>query len=95
VERQVRKQEAQEGERCPEANRRPGKHPGVALTSERQEGYRPEKSELVLRVRDFPISSGDLVVRGRPGTFYFPIMTSIVVSVVLTLLLWLVSALKR
>jgi len=30
---------------------------------------------------------GDIVVRRGPGTFYFPIVTSIVVSVLLTLLL--------
>jgi len=38
---------------------------------------------------------GDLVVR-RPGmTIYLPLATSIVVSVVLTALLWLVSWLRR
>jgi len=38
---------------------------------------------------------GDIVV-SRPGfTFVFPVVTSIVLSVLLTLLLWVVSALRR
>jgi uncharacterized protein YndB with AHSA1/START domain len=45
----VRLPEAQEGERCPEANRRSGKHPEVALTSERQEGYRSRDWNWSLR----------------------------------------------
>lgn len=32
---------------------------------------------------------GDLVVERGPVTFYFPIVTSLVISVVLTLLFWL------
>ena len=32
---------------------------------------------------------GDLVYRGKNTTVYFPIVTSIVLSVVLTLVLWL------
>ncbi|PWG61245.1 DUF2905 domain-containing protein [Sediminicurvatus halobius] len=31
---------------------------------------------------------GDILVRREGFTFYFPIMTSIIVSVVLTLILW-------
>jgi Protein of unknown function (DUF2905) len=38
---------------------------------------------------------GDIVYRGRHGTFYFPIVTSIVLSVALTLLLWIVNAFRR
>jgi hypothetical protein len=38
---------------------------------------------------------GDIVVRGKNTTFYFPIMTSIVLSVVLTLVLWLVNRIRR
>lgn len=32
---------------------------------------------------------GDLVWRGKNGAFYFPLMTSILLSVILTLVLWL------
>ncbi len=32
---------------------------------------------------------GDIVVERGPVTFYFPIVTSIIISVVLTLLFWL------
>lgn len=31
---------------------------------------------------------GDIVVRGKHTVFYFPIVTSVLLSVVLTLLLW-------
>jgi hypothetical protein len=34
---------------------------------------------------------GDLVVRGKNTTFYFPIVTCLIVSVVLTVLSWLFS----
>jgi hypothetical protein len=34
---------------------------------------------------------GDIVVRGRNTTFYFPIVTCLIVSLVLTLLSWLFS----
>jgi hypothetical protein len=33
---------------------------------------------------------GDIVIRGKNSTFYFPLMTSILLSVVLSLVLWLV-----
>ena len=38
---------------------------------------------------------GDILHRGEHSTFYFPITTSILVSVVLSLLLWLLSQLRR
>lgn len=38
---------------------------------------------------------GDIVYQGRNTTFYFPIVTCLVLSVALTLLLWLVSLLRR
>ncbi len=38
---------------------------------------------------------GDIVHKGEHTTFYFPIMTSIVLSVGLSLLLWLLSRLRR
>ena len=34
---------------------------------------------------------GDIVIRRESFTLYFPLMTSIIVSVVLSLLLWLFS----
>jgi formate hydrogenlyase subunit 3/multisubunit Na+/H+ antiporter MnhD subunit len=47
---------------------------------------------LPLRLGRLP---GDIVYHGRNTTIYFPIVTSIVISLGLTLLLWLVSALRR
>jgi preprotein translocase subunit SecY len=38
---------------------------------------------------------GDIIVRGKNTTFYFPLMTSIVLSVILTLVLWLVNRMWR
>ena len=38
---------------------------------------------------------GDIVVRGKNTTFYFPLMTSIVLSVVLSLVLWLVNRMRH
>ena len=38
---------------------------------------------------------GDIIYRGRHTTFYFPIATSILLSVVLSLLLYLVTRARR
>jgi Protein of unknown function (DUF2905) len=38
---------------------------------------------------------GDISHRGRHGSFYFPVMTCIVVSVALTLIFWIVNLLRR
>lgn len=38
---------------------------------------------------------GDIVHKGQHGTFYFPLTTSILLSVGLSLLLWLLSRLRR
>ena len=38
---------------------------------------------------------GDIVHKGEHTTFYFPIMTSILLSVGLTLLFWLLGRLRR
>ncbi|HXN71759.1 MAG TPA: DUF2905 domain-containing protein [Candidatus Acidoferrales bacterium] len=38
---------------------------------------------------------GDIVLQGRNSSFYFPIVTCIVVSVVLTLLMWIVNFFRR
>ena len=42
--------------------------------------------KLPLRLGRLP---GDIYVRGKSTTFYFPIVTCLIVSVVLTLVLWL------
>ena len=34
---------------------------------------------------------GDIYYRGRNTTFYFPIVTCVVVSVVLSLIMWLIN----
>jgi ABC-type tungstate transport system substrate-binding protein len=47
---------------------------------------------LPLRLGRLP---GDIAIHGRRGSFYFPLMTSIIVSVVLTLVLWLVAWLRK
>ena len=47
---------------------------------------------LPLRLGRLP---GDIVYHGRNTPIYFPIVTSIVLSVGLTLILWLVSVLRR
>ena len=38
---------------------------------------------------------GDISYRGRNGSFYFPIVTSIVLSVALSLVMWIVSYFRR
>jgi hypothetical protein len=38
---------------------------------------------------------GDILYRGKNTTFYFPLATSILVSVVLSLVLFLISRLRR
>lgn len=38
---------------------------------------------------------GDMVYRGKHTTFYFPLATSILLSVVLTLVLWLVGRIRH
>lgn len=39
--------------------------------------------------------SGDIAYRGKNVSFYFPIVTSLIVSVALTLLLWLINWITR
>lgn len=48
--------------------------------------------KLPFRVGRLP---GDIVHRGKNTTLYFPIVTSILLSVGLTLLLWLITRLRR
>jgi hypothetical protein len=38
---------------------------------------------------------GDIVVRGERSTFYFPLATCVVLSVVLSLVMWLVQRVGR
>ena len=38
---------------------------------------------------------GDIIYKGKHGTFYFPIVTCLVVSALLTLILWVVSLLGK
>ena len=38
---------------------------------------------------------GDITHRGEHTTFYFPIVTSLVISIVLSILFWLFSNLRR
>jgi hypothetical protein len=44
--------------------------------------------KMPLRLGHLP---GDIAYHGRHGSFYFPIVTCIVVSVALTLILWIVN----
>jgi hypothetical protein len=47
---------------------------------------------LPLRLGRLP---GDIAYQGKHGSFYFPVMTCILLSVAVTLILWLVQWLKR
>ena len=38
---------------------------------------------------------GDISYHGRHGTFYFPIVTCVILSVVLTAILWIVGTIRR
>ena len=49
-------------------------------------------ARLPLRLGRLP---GDISYRGRSGSFYFPIVTCIVLSVALTLVLWIVNYFRR
>jgi len=49
-------------------------------------------SKLPFRLGRLP---GDIMVQGKNSTFYFPIVTCLVLSLILTLLSWLFSSLKR
>ena len=48
--------------------------------------------KLPFRLGHFP---GDIAIEGKHGSFYFPIATCIVLSVALTLLLWIVNFFRR
>ena len=38
---------------------------------------------------------GDIAVEGKRGSFYFPIVTCILLSIVLTLVMWIISSFRR
>jgi uncharacterized membrane protein required for colicin V production len=48
--------------------------------------------KLPFRIGHLP---GDIMHRGERTTFYFPITTSIVVSIVLSLIFWILSQFRR
>jgi hypothetical protein len=52
---------------------------------------------LLLGRSNFPLGRlpGDIVYRGKNTTFYFPLATSILISVVLSLLLYVISRFRR
>ena len=47
---------------------------------------------LPLRLGRLP---GDIIHRGEHGTFYFPIVSCLVISVAVSLILWLVNHFRR
>lgn len=47
---------------------------------------------LPLRLGRLP---GDISYRGRSGSFYFPIVTCIILSVALTLIMWIINFFRR
>jgi len=49
-------------------------------------------SRLPFRLGRLP---GDILVQGKGSTFYFPVVTCLVLSLVLTLLSWLFSSFRR
>jgi hypothetical protein len=49
-------------------------------------------AKLPYRIGRLP---GDIVIQGRNGNFYFPIVTCIVVSVLFTLLMWILNLFRR
>jgi ABC-type tungstate transport system substrate-binding protein len=38
---------------------------------------------------------GDIAIEGKHGSFYFPVVTCILLSVVLTLVMWLISLFRK
>jgi hypothetical protein len=49
-------------------------------------------ARLPLRLGRLP---GDIVYRGRNGSFYFPIVTCILISVALSLVSWIIGLFRR
>lgn len=55
-------------------------------------GFLLAGAKLPLRLGRLP---GDIAYQGRHTTFYFPIVTCILLSIVLTLFFWIVGAFRR
>jgi hypothetical protein len=49
-------------------------------------------SRLPFRLGRWP---GDIAYQGRHGSFYFPVVTCILISLALTLLLWVINLFRR
>lgn len=49
-------------------------------------------ARLPLRLGHLP---GDIAIEGRRGSFYFPVVTCLLVSVALTLIFWLLAWFRR
>jgi Protein of unknown function (DUF2905) len=49
-------------------------------------------ARLPLRLGRLP---GDIAYQGKHGAFYFPVVTCLVLSLVLTLLFWIVNLFRR
>jgi hypothetical protein len=49
-------------------------------------------ARLPFRIGRLP---GDIAIQGKRGSFYFPIVTCILLSVVLSLVMWLISGFRR
>jgi Protein of unknown function (DUF2905) len=49
-------------------------------------------ARLPLRLGRLP---GDIAVTGRRGSFYFPIVTCLLLSAILTLVMWLVGQIRK
>jgi hypothetical protein len=49
-------------------------------------------AKLPLRLGRLP---GDIVYQGRHGSFYFPIVTCVLLSVGLTLIFWIIGQFRR
>jgi hypothetical protein len=49
-------------------------------------------AKLPYRIGRLP---GDIVIQGRNGSFYFPIVTCIIVSLLFTLLMWILNLFRR
>lgn len=47
---------------------------------------------LPLRLGRLP---GDIAIEGKRGSFYFPVVTCILLSIMLTLIMWLISLFRR
>lgn len=48
--------------------------------------------KMLFRLGHLP---GDIAYQGRHGSFYFPIVTCIVVSVALTLIFWIINSFRH